>query len=442
MHHFFLSNLCNIADNSADGGLVVTSHVEGGTELGDLGQLIATALALHLAVQLKDLLNSSGSDGVTEGKESTTSVDGNTTIKVSSAAANELLGLAVLAESEGLVHEELGDGEAIVDLGNLEVGTLDASGLKSTASSNTAGGHASVVGGVKVEVSGGLGKGGDLGELGTSELLGSLLGDEDHGGSTVGDLRAIRDAEVGLVLLVGKEVGVLVGGDVGPLQGHLGGVHVGKGVLVTVGVGLDGDHGGILGGEVSGGGDVLHTAGKEAREGEVIDATLAGVVGGTGEVVTTLARGDGGLDLRSDGESDVGSGADGVVGNLDGKGTTGACTLDTHGGLVQEVGVSTDGSGTHVSLVDEELSSEVSDGNTVDVLSLDSGVLEGIVDSLGGELLNGGVLLLAEVGVTLVNEVGATLSDEGGEGSTGNEDLAVVKSGGGVAHHGLNYYKQ
>src|SRR5436309_3668591 len=88
---------------------------------GGVLHLPPLGLALELLVVLVDHADPGGARRVTEGLETAVGVDRQLAVERERAAADVLLGRALLAEAEVLVGEQFGQGEAVVHLGDVDL---------------------------------------------------------------------------------------------------------------------------------------------------------------------------------------------------------------------------------------------------------------------------------------------------------------------------------
>jgi len=305
--------LLDVLDHRADGSLIITTHVGSETDLDILGNLVLAALALHLAVHFKDLLDTSSANGVTEGDQTTTSVDRVLTIDVGHTVLGKLITLTRLGPANSLILKNLSNVEAIVDFSDINGAASEVRTLKSLLSDESGGLHLGVRT-IDGEVISTDGIRDDFNAVGRrlAHLTETLLGSEDKGGTTIRDLRAVGDLEPVGQLRVTEEVGVTIAGSGSLLKSHLDAVHMSQLVEVTVSISLDGNRGDISRGDTVSLAVSLHSASEESREGEVIETTLSGVVGSTSKEVTALTRRNSGLDFSTNSHHDIVAGKDGV----------------------------------------------------------------------------------------------------------------------------------
>ena len=93
-----------------------------------LPQLAGAGLALELLVDLVDHSDAAGSNGVAEALEAAVGVYGKVALEGKSAGLHVPAAGATATETQVLVDDELGDGEAVVDHGKVDFfpGTGDA----------------------------------------------------------------------------------------------------------------------------------------------------------------------------------------------------------------------------------------------------------------------------------------------------------------------------
>mmetsp|Transcript_68977 Transcript_68977/g.211611 ORF Transcript_68977/g.211611 Transcript_68977/m.211611 type:complete len:334 (+) Transcript_68977:90-1091(+) len=281
-----------VLERRRNNGLVVATHVHGQTELGPLLDLVIAALPLHLAVNLVDLLHPCGAHRVAEGKQAAAGVHGQLPVQVRDAILANRGALAVLREADGLVHQQLCDGEAIVHLRDAEVRDLDARLLVHPRDDGLGGVHHREVGRVLVEVAATPIALQDLHARGLidARLFQTLLVGKHYGRGAVGHLAAIRQSAIRGELRVRQKVRVLVR-NLGLARVDLHRRHVRVRVLVAIGVRLLHNRAQIINREVLEPiGVVLGTPRQQARESEVVDGGLPREVRGPREEKAAVPR--------------------------------------------------------------------------------------------------------------------------------------------------------
>src|SRR6266550_4069573 len=158
---------------------------------GGAGNLTGASLVAKLSEDLRGLGDAGGAERVPAADEAASRIDHDVATVIAASGRHERSGLALLAEAQLLVGDQLGDGEAVVDLGDVDIAGPDPGHPVGRFSRALERGPVSVI---LVE----------RGELETVERLpratneDRLVGDracpflagQDHGGGTVGDRRA------------------------------------------------------------------------------------------------------------------------------------------------------------------------------------------------------------------------------------------------------------
>ena len=115
------------------GGLLQDVDAAGGAEADDVGQadlgaldLAVAGLAAEVVADLPDVGDAGGGDRVALGLQAAGHVHRGRAVAPRGAAVEEVDGAALLAEQEVVVVDELGGGEAVVELDEVEVLGADA----------------------------------------------------------------------------------------------------------------------------------------------------------------------------------------------------------------------------------------------------------------------------------------------------------------------------
>mmetsp|Transcript_27917 Transcript_27917/g.80034 ORF Transcript_27917/g.80034 Transcript_27917/m.80034 type:complete len:270 (+) Transcript_27917:496-1305(+) len=248
--------------------------------------------------------------------------------------------MPMLSEADSFVHKQLGDGEAVVHLGNLQILDTDAGLLVEAADDGLRGVHHRQVGRVLEQVSA---TGLALQDLDTCRpidagLPQAILVRQKHCGRSVGHLAAIGHAAIWRVRLVRQKCRIFVR-YLCLLQVDLHRMHVRLRVLVAVCISFRDDGAEIVNAEVlEAFRVVLRSPGQEAREREVVDARLPGEVRGPRQEEAAVPGRDRGLLLRAHDERQIAPAAapERIHGGLHGEATRRACALYAHRGLVEE----------------------------------------------------------------------------------------------------------
>jgi len=94
-----------------------------------VGDLPGAGLAAQLGEDLRRLRHAGGAERMAAADQSAARVDDDVTAVVAPAGGDERPGLPLGAEAQLLVGDQLGDGEAVVDLGDVDVPGADAGRL-------------------------------------------------------------------------------------------------------------------------------------------------------------------------------------------------------------------------------------------------------------------------------------------------------------------------
>ena len=329
------------------------------------------------------------------------------------AGAQQINALARLGESDGLVHHQLGDGEAVVHLGHLHVLRRDAAVFQGFTGGRRGGVESQQIVDLTQRV-GAEPVGFQLHAVlpAAAQFLQARFAGNDHRRTAVAYLRAVAYLEVVVQIRILQDVRIGIAGRGGLVQGHLDTVHMRQGVAVGVGVRLDGEMRQIAVGEAVGLLVCLGAPGQQRREGEVVDGALAGIVRGARQVIGTFTGPYRRLHFGADHKNHVQAGLDGLDGAHDADTAGRARRLDPGATDACQAFVCPRQHGAEEALVGKQLAGEIADVAALDEFGINGVVVQQLADHRNDVVLERRVLPDAVIRVPLGDEVGAALADE------------------------------